>query len=309
MSYQENVLVSISGGGTIATRVNDADVDINACHLTGDVYFADNSLLGQSVVNGNVEAASPSVLIEGNRITTTTDDGVTLSSSLATVIGNIITAGNHAVNINGGDNNLVVGNFLYQPGTETDDTYDGVHLQGDANGNTITGNRLFPSEAANDTRYGINISAATVDDTHLGINHYGDTSQYGTDYLNDAGTSTIYANAYEIDLSDGRGTLTTGTGNMEKLVTQNSRIVGVRSRMGTAPTGSSSIHDLNIDGTTAFTTQGNRPTVSAGSNNSSTTLPDVVDVSAGSYLSGDIDQIGSTVAGGHLVLSVTLITV
>ena len=83
-------------------------------------------------------------------------------------------------------------------------------------------------------------------------------------------------------------------------------IVGVRTRADTAPVGAALITDLNINGTTAFTTQGNRPTIADGANVSSTTLPDVTAVAAGDRLTYDVDQIGSGTAGSDLYVVVTL---
>lgn len=65
-----------------------------------------------------------------------------------------------------------------------------------------------------------------------------------------------------------------------------------------APTGASIIVDVNKNGTTLYTTQGNRPTIAIGSNASTTTLPDVLTFAANDILSVDVDQVGSTIAGG-----------
>lgn len=76
-------------------------------------------------------------------------------------------------------------------------------------------------------------------------------------------------------------------------IRQAATILGVSLHRITAGSGSSTIVDLNINGTTAFTTQANRPTVTAASGNSasSTAVPDVTGVAAGQYLSMDIDQV------------------
>lgn len=78
-------------------------------------------------------------------------------------------------------------------------------------------------------------------------------------------------------------------------------ILGVTAAVGTAPTGASLIMDVSKNGTTIFTTQGNRPTIAAGANaTASEPTPDVTSMAAGDYLTVDIDQIGSTVAGSDL---------
>ncbi len=70
----------------------------------------------------------------------------------------------------------------------------------------------------------------------------------------------------------------------------------------TAPTGSSAIFDGNKDGTTMFTTQGNRPTISASGFASTETAPDITAWAADSYLQADIDQVGSSVTGADATL-------
>ena len=84
------------------------------------------------------------------------------------------------------------------------------------------------------------------------------------------------------------------------------RIVDVRAYAATAPTGATAIFDVNINGTTAFTTQANRPTIAISGNASTTTLPDVVNLSAGDVVSIGIDQVGSTVAGADAIIQVTV---
>jgi hypothetical protein len=66
----------------------------------------------------------------------------------------------------------------------------------------------------------------------------------------------------------------------------------------TAGTSSSTILDLNKNGTTMYTTQGNRPTIAFNDadNKVLATLPDVVAVAAGDILTIDIDQIEGGVA-------------
>lgn len=82
-------------------------------------------------------------------------------------------------------------------------------------------------------------------------------------------------------------------------------INSVRASVGTAPAGASIIIDINVSGTTIFTTQGNRPTITAGNNTSGkVTNMDVTSVPAGGYLTVDVDQIGSSTAGSDLTVQV-----
>jgi len=81
-------------------------------------------------------------------------------------------------------------------------------------------------------------------------------------------------------------------------------INGVAATLGTAPASTSMILDLNINGTTAYTTQGNRPTIAISGTLSTLTLPDVVDVVAGDLLTLDVDQ--TDAAAQNLVVVVSL---
>lgn len=82
-------------------------------------------------------------------------------------------------------------------------------------------------------------------------------------------------------------------------------ILGVRASVGTAPTGSSIIVDVLINGTTIFTTQANRPTIPASGNTSgNVTNMDVTTIANGSYFTVNIAQVGSTTAGGDLSIQI-----
>lgn len=101
------------------------------------------------------------------------------------------------------------------------------------------------------------------------------------------------------------GVLTTTTGTQRLPIDGTYTIVGTRLMVGTAPTGADIIVDVNKNGTTIYTTQGNRPTIAASANAGGPgTAPDVTSLVAGDYLTVDVDQIGSSVAGSDLTVSV-----
>lgn len=103
------------------------------------------------------------------------------------------------------------------------------------------------------------------------------------------------------------GTLVVTAGVSELPVDINCEIVSVVARVSTAPTGAAVIVDLNRNGTTVFTNQANRPAIADGSKSSIVvTSMDVVTLAPGDYLTVDIDQIGSTIAGSDLVVAVRL---
>ena len=82
-------------------------------------------------------------------------------------------------------------------------------------------------------------------------------------------------------------------------------ITAVRASVGIAPEGSSVIVDLNINGTTIFTNQANRPTIPPGVDTSGkVTNMDITKVEPGQYMTLDIDQVGSVTPGGDLTVQI-----
>lgn len=79
-------------------------------------------------------------------------------------------------------------------------------------------------------------------------------------------------------------------------------ILSVRASVDTAPTGASLICDVNKGGTTIFGTQASRPTIAASTNTNKTTGMTVNTWEDGTYLSVDVDQIGSSAAGADLTV-------
>lgn len=79
----------------------------------------------------------------------------------------------------------------------------------------------------------------------------------------------------------------------------------VRCYAKTAPAGADIIVDINKNGTTIFTTQGNRPTIGDGLNKGGkSATPDVVSIADGDVMTLDIDQIGSGTPGSDLTVYV-----
>lgn len=76
----------------------------------------------------------------------------------------------------------------------------------------------------------------------------------------------------------------------------------------TAPTGAAILVDVNVAGTTVFSTQGNRPTIAISATEGNTTTFNTTTIAddGTSYLTVNVDQIGSTVAGADMVVTVWL---
>jgi hypothetical protein len=62
--------------------------------------------------------------------------------------------------------------------------------------------------------------------------------------------------------------------------------------------------DIDKNGTTIFTNQANRPVINASAFTGFSTSIDVPALADGDYLTSDIDQIGSTIAGANLTVHV-----
>lgn len=80
-------------------------------------------------------------------------------------------------------------------------------------------------------------------------------------------------------------------------------INSVRASVGTPPSGSSIIIDVNVDGVTIFTTQANRPAIAAAAYTSGkVTNMNITSIANGSYVTVDIDAVGNTSAGTNLTV-------
>jgi hypothetical protein len=102
------------------------------------------------------------------------------------------------------------------------------------------------------------------------------------------------------------GNQSTGTKKAQYLVPYAGTIVDVRAYADTAPATQSIVLDLMQNGTTMFSTTGNRPTIAASGHASTTTLPDVVAVAAGDRLRLDVIQVGTGTVGADLTFTVSI---
>lgn len=100
------------------------------------------------------------------------------------------------------------------------------------------------------------------------------------------------------------GTATVGVGVTPWVAPRDGVVRNVILACGTAPGTQSLIGDVNKNGTTIFTTQGNRPTITAGTTKDTSSVPDVTAFSAGDVFTCDIDQIGSGPAGAEVVFMI-----
>lgn len=104
----------------------------------------------------------------------------------------------------------------------------------------------------------------------------------------------------------GTVTVSAGTEGMPVPFKRAVTITNVYVMCDTAPTGASlivDVHKISTD-TTIFTTQGDRPTIAAGTKSDMTSVPQVTSMAAGDGLKVYIDQVGSTVAGANLAVGI-----
>ncbi len=84
----------------------------------------------------------------------------------------------------------------------------------------------------------------------------------------------------------------------------NLRIIQVRLSVDTAPSGGGILCDLNINGISAYTTQGNRPGIPEAQTMVLAMPPDVSSINQGDKVTLDIDSVGTTTPGSSLSLTI-----
>ena len=109
---------------------------------------------------------------------------------------------------------------------------------------------------------------------------------------------------HQIPLSIPLDPVTTGTGVAQFIALRACTFMGSRatSGVGKAPTGADIILDVNLNGTTMYSTQANRPKVTAGSTYGAFATPNTTAIAAGDLITIDVDQVGSTLPGGVVTI-------
>jgi hypothetical protein len=119
---------------------------------------------------------------------------------------------------------------------------------------------------------------------------------------------TTYGNANKMYTWYIEGTLTTGTYKSAILIVPwAGTILKVFAYIGTAPTGAAVLVDINkgttsSNGTTIWSNQANRLTITNGATSGTQTSFNTTAVAANDILSVDLDQVGSSVAGSNLTI-------
>lgn len=123
--------------------------------------------------------------------------------------------------------------------------------------------------------------------------------------INDAGTIYELAEStpcYEFPIAS--EAFVTSLAAPPLLVIRDSEIVSVNAYANTAPVGASLIFDINLNGTTIWSTQANRVTITASAQTGSQSSFNTTDLSENDVLTLDVDQVGSSTPGSDIVVKV-----
>ena len=103
-------------------------------------------------------------------------------------------------------------------------------------------------------------------------------------------------------------TLTTGTDKLGRIyVPFAGTISEAQASVKTAPTGADIVVDLNLNGSTIWSTQANRVTIATSANTGTQTTFNTTSFASGDYFTIDLDQVGSTIAGAKLVVRLKVV--
>lgn len=204
--------------------------------------------------------------------------------------------------------NLIAGDTYYNSTAKTIRIYDGsawVDLVNDETAQTIAGVKTFSAHtihaAADGTNPSIRLPHGTAPSSPTNGDMWTTTSgvYHRVNGVTIGPLETLIPFNFVVP-----GTIGVHTGRIRLYCEYTATIVSVRSSVTTVPTGSTLIVDVNKNGTTIYSTQGNRPAIAISGNTITANSPDVTSLSSGDYLTVDVDQVGSTVAGENLTVQV-----
>jgi hypothetical protein len=132
----------------------------------------------------------------------------------------------------------------------------------------------------------------------------GVTITNGTDDITIAASGAINTNTRLFTFVLHRGeNATTGLNKTNKLIVDKAYTINkAYAYATTAPTGAALIFDINLNGSTIWSTQANRLQIAAGANSGTQTSFNSTALVENDILSIDIDQIGSTLPGADITV-------
>lgn len=143
--------MGIGGGSAVGNAPQDVEVSGNYIDQTGSSTY---EAIGFT-------AGCDRLIVRGNQIFNSMDNGISVSCSEATVVGNIVNgAQNSGIHL-GGLNCTCTGNVVKNSGREVGAViFAGILLSG-STGSVVTGNRCFDDQGTKTQDYGIRESAGT----------------------------------------------------------------------------------------------------------------------------------------------------
>jgi len=167
---------------------------------------------------------------------------------------------------------------------------------------------LIPMGTIQPARVGQTVRiVGTPDDRYIAeVIGPGDAYVAGSNVVSGGTQQTLYSPS--IQPFTRTGVLSVATGQAPFRFPVPATLLGVTASLASAPSGTSVIADLNVNGFTTFTQQANRPTIFSGETSTRTeTVPNIAAMSVGDMLTVDIDQVGNVVAGTTLTVYVRYI--
>lgn len=318
-----------SAGFADQAEPDSIDFEILLAGLKGDGVLSGCAVTAQGTPDGTVAVASGSVRIGGTiasvssgNVTIPTGDGSNPRFDLVAVDNAGVksrvagTPASNAVFPSIPANSVILA-AVYVPANDST-----------VESNQITDKRIFVNslwQSAGNTFSGVNtFSVATAFQNYLELSEISDPAAPGTNlgrlFLRDNGSgksqlcirmntgAIIVLGTQDAPTSmvvgnlPGNAAVATGAARLYNKYGRTLTLYSAWAAVGTAPTGSSLIVDVNKSGTTIFTTQANRPTIAVSTNFDDTPAPDVTTWADGEYITFDVDQVGSTITGADLTV-------
>ncbi len=210
IGFVDNIDTAIQARGSTIRVNNCRDIVSSIFFENLATYSIDWALIEANNSIGTIEINDSG---EYNGIVNNKVKGIYLEAVVDSVVAanRVIAGAAHGIDLLDCDDNIVHDNQIRESALTSDNTYDGIHLQGDSNRNSLQGNVIRSQATPNQYRYAINIAEATCDCNIVVTNSLGLATDYGTSGLNDAGTLTQLS--YPADINYGDNFIDCGAGS------------------------------------------------------------------------------------------------
>lgn len=187
--------------GFYLNQLNDSQFQANTAFTNG---YRDYAVMGSptrttiignfsynSGVDGFLLTGMTYCIVQGNNIYGAVNWGIYVDGGNHNIIsGNKIDSCKYdGLILSGSSNNIVNGNLCSRNSQQTDDTYDGIKIDANSDGNNVQTNTVRHGGGAKQHKYGINIANANCDNNLCTNNDLLTSGK--TASLNDTGTGTI----------------------------------------------------------------------------------------------------------------------